>query len=114
MQRFFYQRQLMRYVVARYRARLSGAPPLTLAEFNQASEQQPWWQQLKNRCKTGGMYCYRRAGLCMGEEQYLQSGYYIGLAAILHPTYALPRLWQQALSPQARRLLKHQPQDQGI
>jgi glycosyltransferase involved in cell wall biosynthesis len=114
MQRFFFQRQLMRYVAARYRARLEGAPALTLAEFTQAVEQLPWWQKLKNRCKTGGMYSYRRAGLCLGEELYLQSAYYLGLATLLNPTYAFPRIWQQALSPQTRRLLKQQTQDLEI
>jgi GT2 family glycosyltransferase len=109
MQRFFFQRLLMRYLVNRHQYRLAGQTELSLEQFIQNYNQQPWWQRLQRYCKTQGMFCYRRAGLTLGEAEYVQFGYFLGLATLLHPTYTLPRLWQQVLSPQTRQLLQQHP-----
>jgi hypothetical protein len=41
------------------------------------------------------------------EKEYITAFSYLGLSMLINPLYALPRIWQQLLSPQARRLLKN-------
>jgi len=106
MQRFFYQKQLMRHVVACHRARISGQPELSFEQFSQSLQQQPFWVRWQRELKTSGMYYYRKAGLSVGEDQYLQGGIYLGMSAILNPSYCLPRLWQQILSPKIQRIFR--------
>ncbi|HEY9660089.1 MAG TPA: glycosyltransferase family A protein [Allocoleopsis sp.] len=108
MQRFFYQRVLMRYVVARYRARLAGQPDLSLEQFLQDYNHQPLLRRWMRKLQTSGMFYYRSAGLALGEGQYLQAGVYLGLATLFHPHYSLDRVWQQVLSPETRRLMKQE------
>jgi glycosyltransferase involved in cell wall biosynthesis len=106
MQRFFFQRVLMRYVVARHRARLAGQPELSYEQFLQNYQQQPLLTRWRRGLRTVGMFCYRKAGLSLGEGQQLQALFYLGLAATLHPTYSISRVWNQVLAPKTRHLLK--------
>jgi glycosyltransferase involved in cell wall biosynthesis len=106
MQRFFVQRVLMRYVVARHRARLAGEAELSYEQFLQDYQQQPWFSRWQRGIRTTGMFYYRKAGLTLGEGQRLRACIYLGYAITLHPTYSLPRLWKQVLSPVTRQQLK--------
>lgn len=63
MQRFFFQRVLMRYVVARHRARLAGQAELSYERFLQDYQQQPLVARWQRKIRTTGMFCYRKAGL---------------------------------------------------
>jgi glycosyltransferase involved in cell wall biosynthesis len=107
MQRFFFQRVLMRYVVARHRARLAGQAELSYEQFLQDYQHQPLLSRWQRKIKTAGMFCYRKAGLSLGEENRVQAIFYLGLATTLHPTYTIPRLWNQVLAPQTRQQLNH-------
>ena len=107
MQRFFFQRVLMRYVVARHRARLAEQPELSYEQFLQDYQHQPLLSRWQRKIKTAGMFCYRKAGLALGEENRVQAVFYLGLAAALHPTYSIPRVWNQVLAPQTRQQLNH-------
>jgi glycosyltransferase involved in cell wall biosynthesis len=106
MQRFFVQRVLMRYVVTRHRARLAGEAELSYEQFLQDYQQQPWFSRWRRGVRTTGMFYYRKAGLTLGEGQRLRACVYLGCAVALHPVYALPRLWNQVLSPATRQQLK--------
>lgn len=105
MNRFFYQRVLLRYVVARHRRRLAGVAELSIEQFLEEYQHQPWLIRLRRQLQTTGMFFYRKAGLSIGEGNYLQGGSYLGLSTLLHPGYAIPRVWQQALSPVTRHQL---------
>jgi hypothetical protein len=98
MQRFFFQRILMRYVAARHRRALAEQPEQTLEEFMQEYDQKPWLNRLSRSLKTSGMFCYRKAGLSMGDGFYMQAGLYLGLSIVLNPGYSLNRLKQQVIS----------------
>ncbi|MBW4575402.1 MAG: glycosyltransferase family 2 protein [Aphanothece sp. CMT-3BRIN-NPC111] len=106
MQRFFFQRLLMRYVVARHRSRLAGHEELSFEQFLQDYQQQPLLSRLKRHLKTSGMFCYRKAGLSFGEGEYLQACFYLSLSAALNPGYSLARVWNQVFSPKTQRWLK--------
>ncbi len=107
MQRFFFQRVLMRYVVARHRARLAGQAELSYEQFLQDYQHQPLLSRWQRKIKTAGMFCYRKAGLALGEGNRVEAVFYLGLAATLHPTYSIPRVWNQVLAPQTRQQLNH-------
>jgi glycosyltransferase involved in cell wall biosynthesis len=102
MQRFFFQRILMRYVSARHRRTLAEQPEQTLEEFIQEYHQKPWFSRLSRSLKTSGMFCYRKAGLSMGDGYYIQAGLYLGLSMILNPSYSLNRFKQQVVSAQIK------------
>ena len=106
MQRFFFQRKLMRYVVSCHRARISGEQELSFEEFLQKYQKQAFWRRWQQELKTSGMYYYRKAGLSVGEGQYLQGGIYLGLSAVLNPNYSLTRLWQQVFYPKIQRFFR--------
>lgn len=106
MQRFFLQRLSMRYVRRRHQARLAGEVELSFEEFLNAYKQQPPLSRLKRHLRTLGVFYYRKAGLFYGEHQYLQTGFYLGISAALNPGYSLPRIWKQVLSPETRRLME--------
>ncbi|MCU0565064.1 MAG: glycosyltransferase [Oculatellaceae cyanobacterium Prado106] len=98
MQKFFIQRVLMRYVVARHRDRLAGKPELSYPQFLQDYQQQPWLSRLQRNIRTTGMFYYRKAGLLFGEAQRMKAVGYLTGAIALHPAYSLPRLWNQVLA----------------
>ncbi|AMW28505.1 glycosyltransferase family 2 protein [Arthrospira platensis] len=106
MQRFFFQRQVMRYVRSRHVARLEGKPEPTFEEFIQERAAWPILKRLSKYLETLAMFYYRRSGLLVGEKQYIPASFYLGLSAILNPQYTLPRIWGQVLSPQTREMVK--------
>lgn len=105
MQKFFSQKLLHRYIVARHRARLAGNREPSVDEFIEEYKRHPLFSRLKRHLRTLGMFHYRKAGLVFGEKQYLETGLYLSISAALNPGYSIPRVWHQVLSPKTRRLL---------
>ena len=107
MNRFFLQRQSMRYVRYRHLAQLAGKPSPTFEEFLQQGQQQPWLKQLVKYFQTRGMFCYRKAGLFIGEKKYFTGSLYLALSILFNPEYTLRRIRGQVLSPKARKIIKN-------
>ena len=99
MQRFFFQRQVMRYVRYRHLARLAGKPLPTFDEFLQEREQQPKLKRLLKYFQTRGMFYYRKAGLLIGDKKYWAGIFYLGVSIFYHPDYSIRRLRGQVLYP---------------
>lgn len=106
MQRFFLQRQCMRYVRARHLARLAGKSEPTFEEFIAERQQRSWFVRLKDKLNTYGIFYYRKAGLLVCEKQYLSGSYYLTMSCILNPEYSIRRVWKQVLSSKSRKLLQ--------
>ncbi|WP_071517279.1 glycosyltransferase [Geitlerinema sp. PCC 9228] len=105
MQRFFLQRQAMRYVRHRHLARLAGKD-LTLEEYLQQRQQRPAVERAAKYLETLGIFYYRKAGLLVGEANYLSAVFHLGLAIVCNPGYAFPKIWGQVLSPKTRKMVQ--------
>jgi glycosyltransferase involved in cell wall biosynthesis len=114
MQRFFLQRQAMRYVRNRHLARLAGKKEPTFEEYLKECKQRPWLVRLSKQLQTLGMFYYRRAGLSIGEKQYIQGGFYLGISVVLNPQYSIRRLWGQVLSPKTRQTIEKSSTSIGL
>ncbi|RAQ42830.1 glycosyltransferase family 2 protein [Limnospira platensis] len=106
MQRFFFQRQVMRYVRTRHVARLEGKPEPTFEEFLQERASWPVLARVSKYFQTLGMFYYRKAGLMVGEKQYFPASFYLGLSVLMNPQYTVPRVWGQVLSPKTRKIIE--------
>lgn len=106
MQKFFWQKKLTRYVVARHQARLAGKEELRLSQFIKEYDSQSRIARLTRYLRTIGQFCYRKAGLLFAEQNYLFAGWYLIMALVVNPSYSKSRLWRQKLSPQAKQSLK--------
>jgi hypothetical protein len=103
MTRFAKMRLLTEYVEARRRARQQGEV-LTLRAFGARTRRQPRSVRALAAAKTASAFAYRRAGLsAAGGRRFTAAGWLAGSVA-LSPAYAVRRIWQQVLSPEARRL----------
>lgn len=105
MQKFFLQRLLTRCVIARHKARLAGNAVPDLNQFIEIEKKQPLVSRIEWQLRSLGQFWYRKAGLFFSEQRYFQAGLYLGMAIASNPSYSIPRLWKQKLSPQARRTL---------
>ncbi|MGF1491708.1 MAG: glycosyltransferase family 2 protein [Microcoleaceae cyanobacterium] len=105
MNRFFLQKDVIRYVVARHQARLAEKPELSFEEFLEQKHQTPWLQKVKTSTRTNGQFMYRKAGVYYAEQHYLKAVFYLGLSAFLNPGYSLPRVWKQFLSGKTRKVI---------
>ncbi|SRR5579883_36699 len=106
MAKFFHQQAFCRYIMARHRARIAGTPLPDLDTFQQAETKAPIVTKLTQAVHLWGQFYYRQAGLHIAEKNYVKGGMCLSLAITANPTYALPRLWKQTLSPDARRTVK--------
>jgi glycosyltransferase involved in cell wall biosynthesis len=106
MQKFFVQRQAMRYVRARHLARLENRPTPTFEEFLRERHQLPWWKRAKKSLETLGMYHYRKTGLLIGEKQYLLASFHLAVSIACNPDYAIRRLRGQVLDSKTRQMIK--------
>jgi predicted glycosyltransferase involved in capsule biosynthesis len=106
MQKFFWQKKVTRYVVARHQARLTGKKEPQLSHFLNDYDSQPVMSRLARYLRTMGQFCYRKAGLLFAEQNYLFAGWYLIMAIVVNPSYSKSRLWRQKLSPQAKESLK--------
>ncbi len=106
MQKFFQQKQLARYIVARHRSYLSGEKEPDLNQFIMEYKQQPLITKIERQVRTLGQFWYRKAGLCFAEKNYLQAGWYLFISMASNPAYSIPRVWKQKLSPKTRQSLE--------
>lgn len=106
MQKFFLQQTLARCVVARHRARVAGQEIPNLNQFIEEEKRQPILSRLDRKIRTLGQFWYRKAGLFFAEQQYLPAALYLGLSMAANPSYSIPRVWKQKLSPAARRAIQ--------
>lgn len=102
MSKFFLQKLLARYVVERHKSRLEGKAEPDLKLFIAQYEQKPILTRLKRDIGTLGQFWYRKAGLFFAEKHYVQAIWYLLLAIGSNPSYSLPRIWKQKLSPATR------------
>lgn len=109
MQRFFEQQFFTRYVQARLRARLSGEREPGLEEFREHCRRQPVARRLRRFLNDSNRFYYRRFGLAMADGQYVTASLLLAASVLLNPAYTLPRIWNQRLSPTARRWLEANP-----
>ncbi len=103
MQKFFTQQLLSRWTIARHQARLVGNSLPELNKFITEEKQQSLWSLWIRNIKLFGQFNYRKAGLFIANKQYLNGLFYLTLAILVNPNYSVRRIWQQRLSPEARR-----------
>ncbi|CAN1209207.1 Glycosyl transferase family 2 [Tumidithrix helvetica PCC 7403] len=106
MQKFFLQQFFARCIYARHQARRTGAQLPEPAQFEHEEKKRPILSRLPENLQTLGRFFYRKAGLFFAEKQYIQATWYLGFAMIIYPSYSIPRIWNQKLSPQTRQALK--------
>jgi glycosyltransferase involved in cell wall biosynthesis len=97
MQRFFFQRVLMRYVVSIHRRSLENLPEQTFEEFQQEYNHIFWFDRLTRDLRTYGMFFYRKAGLAVGDGSYVYGGIYLTLSVLCNPGYSVSRFARQVL-----------------
>ena len=105
MTKFFSQKILARYVLARHRNRIAGQQEPELNQFIEEYKRQPLFSRLKRDIFTLGQFWYRKAGLFFAEKQYIQASLYLSMAIASNPLYSIPRVWKQKVSPRTRELL---------
>jgi glycosyltransferase involved in cell wall biosynthesis len=103
MQRFFFQRVLMRYIITSHRRSLAKLPAQTFEEFQEDYNHVPWLSRLNRGLKTYGMFFYRKAGLEVGDGSYLYGGFYLALSVLCNPGYSLSRFGRQVISAKIKK-----------
>ncbi len=106
MQKFFWQKKVARYVVTRHRAKLAGNEEPLLSQFLKEYDSQPVRARLAQQLRTLGQFWYRKAGLLFADQDYIQACFYLGIAITANPSYSIPRLWNQKLSPKTRMSIR--------
>jgi glycosyltransferase involved in cell wall biosynthesis len=106
MQRFFTMRRFNRYIRARHKTRLADNRIVSFDEFLEEYKRQPLSLRLRKYIDDWSQFFYRRAGLSFGEKQYLRACLFFAISVTLNPRYSIPRIWNQMISPEARRWLK--------
>jgi len=104
---FFHQKLISSYLVNRHRQRLAGVKEdITFEEFVEQERKKPALKRWQTYIHELGMFFYRKSGLLYGEKQYLPSVFYLALSSILSPQYSIGRVWNQLLSPAARKRIQ--------
>ncbi len=103
MLRFREGRRTHRYLEARRRARLGGVPLPSREEFVTTEANSPWWHKLRIWMEDASQYNYRQAGLAYAQGDTLRTAIRLLAAALTGPIHVAKRVWDQRLSPQARR-----------
>ena len=103
MLRFREGRLTHRFLEARRAARLAGEPLPTREEYAAAEEGLSWWRRLNIRREDFSQYWYRQGGVAFADGRKLRTGLYLVMAGIAGPFHALRRIWDQRLSPTARK-----------
>ncbi len=103
MLRFREGRRTHRFLEARRAARLAGRPLPTREQYVADEQTLPWWKRLNIWRDDFSQYHYRQAGLAYGEGRELQTAVHLLIAGVTGPLHVLRRVWDQRLSPEARR-----------
>ena len=105
MKKYLSQAVYTRFVKARQLHRFETDEELSFEDFKKIDEKRPWTLKLREYTDNlSGMY-YRRAGMAYGNRNYIKTAFYIVLASVLKPQRTIKRMWNQVISPQARRKL---------
>jgi len=105
MQKFFLQQLFVRCIVARHQARIAGVEIPEVEQVIEAEKKQPLLARFTKDLRLLGQFWYRKAGLLVSEKRYLRAACYLTMTFVVNPTYSVPRIWKQRLSPKARRCL---------
>jgi len=81
-----------RYVEAMAARRRSGKPEISLTEFNQILQQAPVWERWQKNADRVGRLMFRKAGLMIGEAQYIGGVYNLVGSFLLAPKFVWKRL----------------------
>ncbi len=103
MLRFREGRRTHRFLEARRAARLGGEPLPSREQYVAAELALPWWKRLNIWRDDFSQYHYRQAGLAYGEGRKLQTAVHLLISGVTGPWHVLRRVWDQRLSPEARR-----------
>ncbi|QOV91780.1 glycosyltransferase family 2 protein [Humisphaera borealis] len=105
---FFKILKYVKFVQSRQQARLKGET----IDYNQFSAEYDglgfFSRVLRATDQLSRLY-YRTAGMAFGGRAYVKACAYLMASGILRPQYCIPRVWNQFLSPTARRAI-HKPQ----
>jgi glycosyltransferase involved in cell wall biosynthesis len=105
MNKYFIRDLLIRYVYTRRAAQIKAEEVVDLDQFIGNDKQQPFLLRTKHYLNKLSQFWYRKAGVFFSEKQYLQATLYLSMVIVVNPLYAIPRIWKQTLSPEARRTL---------
>jgi glycosyltransferase involved in cell wall biosynthesis len=106
MQKFFTQQLYARWIIARHQARLVDTKIPEYEDFIAQESQKSLLLRWSQDLRLAGQFWYRKAGLSIADQQYLQGSVYLTMAIALHPSYSVPRVWKQRFSKEARQSLK--------
>ena len=104
MLRFREGRRTHRFLEARRAARRAGEPLPTRAEYVAMERALPWWKRLNIWRDDFTQYHYRQAGLAYGQHNKAKTVWNLLIAAVAAPGRVARRVWDQRLSPEARRV----------
>jgi glycosyltransferase involved in cell wall biosynthesis len=95
-----------KYLKMRHQARLAGYPSISFEAFLEKVQPHSWITRLRCFINSSSFF-YQKAGVYFFEKKYIIAFSYLGLSILINPLYAFVHIWQQLLSPQARRCLKN-------
>lgn len=105
MNKYFIRDLLIKYVYRRRSLQIKGEEVVDLDQFIRNYKQLPFLLRTKHYLNNLSQFWYRKAGVFFSEKQYLQATLYLSMVIVVNPLYAIPRIWRQRLSPEARRTL---------
>lgn len=111
---FFKQRQISAFVIKRHEKRLAGLPPYDFDTYMADLGRRSYIARMIDYLSVASVFYYRSAGVCYADSKLFKAAVFLGLCAVLRPSHTSSRLWQQRLSPAARRVLKTVTTSGGI
>ena len=109
MLRFREGRRTHRWLHARRAARRSGEPLPTRDQYVASERSMSWWRRFNIWRDDFAQYYYRKAGLGFAQGDTLHTALNLTIAGMARPIWAVRRLWDQRLSPEARRVHNSPP-----
>ncbi len=104
MMRFREGRRTHRYLDERHAARRAETPLPTREEYAARERDLPLWKRIDIWRDDFAQFYYRKAGLAFAEGRKPYTAIYLLLAGLARPIWVIARLWEQRLSPEARRV----------
>jgi len=101
--RFREGRLTHRWLAARREAKIRDELPPTRAEYAEMERNASQWQRLRIWQDDTSQSLYRRAGMAFGSGQVAKTGLLLLAAGVASPIRVARRLWDQRLSPGARK-----------
>lgn len=101
--KFFSQQFYARCAHEQFKYRLWRYPELTIEDFREIERQEIIFCKLNRYRVLLGQYCYKKAGVSYASRCTFKLVLYLVAAIALRPNYAIPRLWRQRFSAEARQ-----------